>query len=63
MKVLHIISGGDTGGAKTHVLTILNQLKNEIDISLFCVMEGKFTKEAKELGIDTKIFKQEKSRL
>lgn len=58
MKVLHIISGGDTGGAKTHVLTLLNELKNEIDVSLLCVMEGKFTKEAIESGIKTKIVMQ-----
>ncbi len=58
MKVLHIISGGDTGGAKTHVLTILDELKNEIDVSLLCVMNGKFTKEAIDLGIDTTIIEQ-----
>lgn len=58
MKVLHIISGGDTGGAKTHVLTILNELKNDIDVSLLCVMNGKFTKEAVDLGIDIKIIEQ-----
>lgn len=61
MKILHIISGGDTGGAKTHVLTLLNELKNDIDVSLLCVMEGKFTKEAIESGIKTKIVMQ-KSR-
>ncbi len=58
MKVLHIISGGDTGGAKTHVLTILNELKKDIDVSLLCVMNGKFTEEAIELGIKTTIFEQ-----
>lgn len=58
MKVLHIISGGDTGGAKTHVLTLLNELKNEIDVSLLCVMEGKFTKEAIEQDIKTTIIYQ-----
>ncbi len=58
MKVLHVISGGDTGGAKTHVLTVLNELKKDIDISLMCVMSSKFTEEAIELGINTKIFEQ-----
>lgn len=58
MKVLHIISGGDTGGAKTHVLTLLSELKNDIDVSLLCVMSGKFTEEAKGLGINTTIIKQ-----
>ncbi len=58
MKVLHIISGGDTGGAKTHVLTILNELKKDIDVSLLCVMTGKFTEEAIDLGIETKVIEQ-----
>ena len=26
MKVLHLISGGDVGGAKTHVLSLLHGL-------------------------------------
>ncbi len=58
MKVLHIISGGDTGGAKTHVLTVLNELQKDIEVSLLCVMNGKFTEEAKDLGIKTTIFEQ-----
>ena len=28
MKVIHLISGGDTGGAKTHIHTLLQGLKN-----------------------------------
>ena len=27
MKVLHMISGGDSGGAKTHLFTLLDELK------------------------------------
>ena len=30
MKVLHLISGGDTGGAKTHVLSLLQNLNQSI---------------------------------
>ena len=26
MKVIHLISGGDSGGAKTHVLSLLQNL-------------------------------------
>ena len=44
MKVIHLISGGDTGGAKTHVLTLLDNLrKMNIDAELLCIMEGIFT--------------------
>ncbi|MCD7905627.1 MAG: glycosyltransferase family 4 protein [Clostridiales bacterium] len=61
MKVIHFISGGDTGGAKTHVLSLLkNLLKLNIDVSLLCIMEGVFTEEAKEIGIPVKIIPQEK---
>ncbi len=61
MKVIHFISGGDTGGAKTHVLSLLkNLLKLNTDVSLLCIMEGVFTEEAKELGIPLKIIPQNK---
>ncbi len=61
MKIIHFISGGDTGGAKTHVLSLLsNLLKLNIDVSLLCIMEGVFTEEARELGIPVKIIPQQK---
>lgn len=59
MKILHLISGGDTGGAKTHVITLLKRLmKLGVDVRLLCVMEGSFTKEAMENNIPIKIIKQ-----
>lgn len=62
MKILHLISGGDTGGAKTHVITLLKRLmKNGINVELLCIIEGVFAKEARESGIKVKIIKQ-KSR-
>ena len=61
MKILHFISGGDTGGAKTHVLTLLENLKKlNIDVELLCIMEGLFTEEARELGIPVTIIPQTK---
>ena len=52
MKILHFISGGDSGGAKTHVLTLLDNLRKlNIEVELLCIMEGVFTEEARELGI------------
>ena len=61
MKILHFISGGDTGGAKTHVLTLLENLKKlNIDVELLCIMEGIFTEEARELGIPVTIIPQTK---
>ena len=55
MKVLHLISGGDTGGAKTHVHSLLQGLGRQIDVSMVCFTDGPFAQEARELGIDTQI--------
>jgi Glycosyltransferase len=61
VKILHFISGGDTGGAKAHVLSLLDSLrKKNIDVELLCVMEGIFTEEARDMGIPVTIIPQEK---
>lgn len=61
MKVLHFISGGDTGGAKTHVLTLLPRLRElGVEVELLCIMEGIFTKEARKLNIPVNIILQRK---
>ncbi len=56
MKVIHLISGGDTGGAKTHVLSLLQNLNKTITAQLVCFREGEFAQEAREMGIPTEIF-------
>lgn len=61
MKVFHLISGGDTGGAKTHIMALLSALKEEIDVTLGVFIDDVFLDEAKALGIPTKLFLQ-KSR-
>ena len=53
MKVIHLISGGDSGGAKTHVHSLLQNLTRSIDVTMVCFMEGPFSQEARELGIPT----------
>ncbi len=53
MKVIHLISGGDTGGAKTHVHSILQGLTATAQVTMVCFMEGPFAQEARELGIPT----------
>lgn len=55
MKIIHLISGGDVGGAKTHVLSLLRGLKETEDVRLVCFMEGSFAEEARELGIDVQV--------
>lgn len=56
MRVLHLISGGDSGGAKTHVLSLLQSLNENICADLVCYMEAEFSKEAREMGIPTHVF-------
>lgn len=55
MKVIHLISGGDTGGAKTHVHTLLQGLNRHIQADLVCFTDGPFAQEARALGIRTQV--------
>ena len=60
IKVLHLISGGDTGGAKTHVLSLVQELQNRIGVSLVCFMEGDFSREARQAGLDIRVIPQKR---
>lgn len=53
MKIIHMISGGDVGGAKTHVLSLLKCLNFGNEVHLVCFMEGEFAQEARAMGIPT----------
>ena len=55
MKVIHLISGGDSGGAKTHVLSLLQNLNKTITAQLVCFRDGPFAQEARAMGIPTEI--------
>ncbi len=55
MKILTLISGGDVGGAKTHVLSLLAALSKRIGVTMVCFMESEFTEDARRMGIDTRI--------
>ena len=55
MKVIHLISGGDTGGAKTHVHTLLQGLQQHIQADMVCFAGGPFVEEARELGIPVEV--------
>ena len=58
MKVLHLISGGDTGGARTHVHLLLRHLNTEHEATLVCFMRGPFSRDAEALGIPTVIIEK-----
>lgn len=52
MKVLHIIGGGDVGGAKTHVLSLIRALSTDAEVKLISLREGAFADDARKAGID-----------
>ena len=58
MNVLHLISGGDKGGAKTHVFTLLAALSEQIDVTVMCVMDGVFYQEIQDMPIKSVLFEQ-----
>lgn len=53
MKIIHLISGGDVGGAKTHVLSLLQGLGKTEQVRLVCFTEGAFADDARAMGIET----------
>ena len=58
MKVIHLISGGDSGGARTHVHLLLKHLSKDNEVKLVCFMDGFFAQEAREMGIDTLVIEK-----
>ena len=58
MKIMHLISGGDVGGAKTHVISLLEELQKRNEVELVCFVEGSFAQEAREKGINTRVLKK-----
>ncbi len=57
MKVLHLISGGETGGSKNHLISLLQQFNKE-EIILGVFQEGKLSEEARESGLPVVVFGQ-----
>ncbi|MBT2661577.1 glycosyltransferase family 4 protein [Bacillus sp. ISL-45] len=57
MKVLHLISGGETGGSKNHLLSLLKNL-NETEVLLGVFQEGKLSEEARQMGIPVIMYGQ-----
>lgn len=57
MKVLHLIGGGDIGGAKSHVLSLVRELGKHIDVKLISFRAGAFADDARKMGIDVEIVK------
>ncbi|MBR5515344.1 MAG: polysaccharide pyruvyl transferase family protein [Clostridia bacterium] len=58
IKIMHIISGGDKGGAKTHMFTLLDELCKIADVTVVCLMRGVFYEEIIERDVRTVLLEQ-----
>ncbi|KZR57554.1 glycosyltransferase [Pseudobacillus badius] len=57
MKVLHFITGAETGGSRKHVITLLEQFAAD-EAVLALMHDGPFAEEARSKGIRTIVFSQ-----
>ncbi len=57
MKVIHLIGGGDVGGAKVHVLSLVKELGKHIEIKIISLRPGEFSEDAREMGVNIEVVK------
>jgi len=57
MKVIHLIGGGDEGGAKSHVLQLIKELGKNIEVTLVSYRKGRFHDDAVAMGIDARVIR------
>jgi L-malate glycosyltransferase len=57
VKVLHLIGGEDFGGAKSHVISLVSELKKNIDVKIITFRKGAFSADAEKLGISIEVVK------
>jgi L-malate glycosyltransferase len=55
MKVLHLIGGGDNGGAKIHVFSLVKELSKHIEVKIISFRGGEDAEEARSLGINIEV--------
>lgn len=55
MRVVHFIGGGDEGGAKSHVLSLISEMGKEIGASLVSLRAGPFHDDAVAMGLDAHV--------
>ncbi|SKA79908.1 Glycosyltransferase involved in cell wall bisynthesis [Caloramator quimbayensis] len=61
MVVLHIISGGEVGGSKNHLLSIVKNMdESKIKNIVICFIKGSLYEEAVKIGIDIRLIEQNK---
>ena len=63
LRVLHVIGGGDTGGAMSHLLPLLSALEVAgADIRLLCLGEGGLADEARRRGLTVGVLPMDNPR-
>ncbi len=60
LKALHLISGGDTGGAKTHIFSLMKGLQGNVQAKIICFIKDSFYEDALEAGIDIEVIPQKR---
>jgi Glycosyltransferase len=55
MNIIHLIGGGDVGGAKIHVLSLIKEMNKYINVRLISLREGQFADDARKMGIDVEV--------
>lgn len=58
MRVMHVMGGGDVGGAKTHIMNMVTGLNEQNDVMLLSFRAGPFADEARERGIDVRVIER-----
>ena len=56
MRILQMMGGGDVGGAKTHIMTLVQALSEHNDVCLVSFRDGPFPKEAAARGLNVKVY-------
>lgn len=61
MNILHIISGGEVGGSKKHLLELVKNMdKDKCKNIIVCFIKGKLYDEARSFGLDIRYIEQKR---
>lgn len=55
---MHVMGGGDVGGAKTHIMNMVTGLSARNEVMLVSFRAGPFADEARERGIDVRVIER-----
>lgn len=58
MKILHLISGGDSGGAKTALFSLFSAPRDSVYVTVCCLTDGVFYRGLADTGVDRVLLRQ-----